>query len=117
MTTTDVLSENILTDVLAQNGDLQIYTSTFALAAGISIQVARPQPLRLALILAWDVPTGRVQVTPFFVPMFALIGASSTQPLPLVIHAAAYPGLCQGTWWMWSDLATNLTVYDVTRKQ
>ena len=110
-----VSAESILTDVIAQSTDLIVTVSTVVVAAPATAQLlVGSQPLRMAMLV---VPTAADTIC-FLAPTPQTLGGpvlKSSTGAPLLLHSAAYPLLISLPWFVTTDAADTITVYQVLR--
>lgn len=104
--------ESILADPSGQI--MRTVTRRFAglVGAGATpVLIAPANPTRMALFVQAET-LDPVFVSPFPSAPAVLPLAGADTRVPVLIHAAAYPGLVQGEWWAVTTLGATLMVYE-----
>lgn len=104
--------ESILADPLGQI--VRTITRELPPQAGAGatpVRIAPENPSRLALFVQVE-SLDPLFLSPFPSAPAALPLAGADTRVPVLIHASAYPGLCQGEWWACTTLGELIRVYE-----
>lgn len=109
------MAEGILTNVLLQSADLLVRSSRVGpLAPATGTPILTPEPLRMLALVVPDDALTKLFVAPNEQTLSGPV-LKSGDGAPLLIHASTFPGLVRLPWWVVSDSADTLTVYEVLR--
>lgn len=109
----DTESESIAFDAIRQYGGFSLYKISESSIPGLgAVRICTQNPQRQALYI-WSSDTGNsIYLSPTR-PTLIAVDATKTHQLPIVIHAAVYPLLCQGEWWIVPQNTSIISVYEL----
>ena len=105
-------TDPLLADPLQQCGRIIVTPPrSYPGADGVPVKIAGNNPMRMALTVLTS-SLDYLYVHPFPVTVGVFPVAAAILYTPIVIHAAAYPGLIQGEWWAHARAGQTIFVYE-----